>query len=812
MKYLLPAFILVALTACSGGGSNERNDGPPDVDPAPSNNAPTAQNDSATTNNGQAVTINVLGNDTDANNDTLTISSNTQPQNGSVRIENNQLIYTPNSAAFAGTDTFSYVVSDSQATASAQVTVDVTQYTTFQGIVVGSNLTSSPIVRLSIGDEVFESQLDTQDMFSFDYETSTVDARDLVLSVLIDERIIYTSRTMAFSDIVEQRGTEVLLTFDNVNELVLSPLSTALEAMALRYSSENQRALEEQLDGDTLLELAAITSLIADGELSVDGDILDVLNNDALLETLARSLLLDNESVSRSSENINGVEGTLAVGTRLANAIDTVRDNVAPYYSYRNSIQATTSSVNGKNSAKLNNAKGEANAKNEGVLYDFYQLKPSYQGRVASYNFVGAQLTLMEDGTGTYWAEFGKSSLTWAEESDELVITLDSPIIYLSNSSINELNILGLISADLYSQARVFVDGRIFTSYINGFTLTRLFDGESVDIASTNFEINVVMDADVSFRDEAQTIGVDDYLVSLEQNLEYTETSEESYFPFENEELPGVWGFAVAASAISQSRSDDQTVLESIFADKVTFNADGTMQSQFHSVMGSWSIDEDGVLTVSQDDGWTVRYTRIAQDQQAFGMLIRANNEEEGKTFSQFRMAVKQSVTRLDTATIKNNSVLWNGNWGLSNPNNYNADGSFKSTGYFGFQFSNGDSSLSYLLGFLYRIGSEVEFVIRNRARYLVERDDLLIMERRHDRTQSGIDAECELTEPSCITFWRRQWTPLGQTEDRFYVLEHFYFNIDLIVDGNEGAPLYMQPRGRVIFYEKIDYPAGLLD
>ncbi len=90
------------------------------------NQMPVAVDDSATTQTGVSVTIAVLSNDSDPENDALTISSATA-SNGSVEINNdNTLTYIPN-AGFSGSDTINYQVQDEfGATAQAIVTVTVT--------------------------------------------------------------------------------------------------------------------------------------------------------------------------------------------------------------------------------------------------------------------------------------------------------------------------------------------------------------------------------------------------------------------------------------------------------------------------------------------------------------------------------------------------------------------------------------------------------------------------------------------------------------------------------------------------------------
>ena len=89
------------------------------------NVAPVAQDDNATSN-GTPVTIDVLNNDSDADNDPLNIIGFTHPNNGSVAAVNGQIVYTPDQA-FSGTDTFTYTISDGKGHSTiASVSVVVT--------------------------------------------------------------------------------------------------------------------------------------------------------------------------------------------------------------------------------------------------------------------------------------------------------------------------------------------------------------------------------------------------------------------------------------------------------------------------------------------------------------------------------------------------------------------------------------------------------------------------------------------------------------------------------------------------------------
>ncbi|MEW5755126.1 MAG: Ig-like domain-containing protein [Pseudomonadota bacterium] len=93
----------------------------------PGNTAPVANNDTATTPQDTAVTINVLTNDTDADGDTLTISSfDATSTNGGTVNCTTTCTYTP-APGFTGTDTFTYKATDGTAVSnSATVTITVT--------------------------------------------------------------------------------------------------------------------------------------------------------------------------------------------------------------------------------------------------------------------------------------------------------------------------------------------------------------------------------------------------------------------------------------------------------------------------------------------------------------------------------------------------------------------------------------------------------------------------------------------------------------------------------------------------------------
>ena len=120
-----PAPTLFTYTISDGNGGTDTATVTVTVTPA--NDAPVANNDTATVAEDGSTSISVLANDSDVDGDTLSVTSASNPANGSVVINPDGTIgYTPD-ADFTGTDTFTYTISDGNGgTDTATVTVTVT--------------------------------------------------------------------------------------------------------------------------------------------------------------------------------------------------------------------------------------------------------------------------------------------------------------------------------------------------------------------------------------------------------------------------------------------------------------------------------------------------------------------------------------------------------------------------------------------------------------------------------------------------------------------------------------------------------------
>lgn len=98
------------------------------VEVTPVNDDPVANDDAATTGTDTPIIINVVGNDTDVDGDSLSVSQFDQGTKGTVSDNGNgTLLYTPN-AGETGEDTFTYTVSDGDLESVATVTVNITSF------------------------------------------------------------------------------------------------------------------------------------------------------------------------------------------------------------------------------------------------------------------------------------------------------------------------------------------------------------------------------------------------------------------------------------------------------------------------------------------------------------------------------------------------------------------------------------------------------------------------------------------------------------------------------------------------------------
>src|SRR5205823_10220258 len=116
-----------AFTYTIGDGHGGTATGTVNVTITAVNDPPVANNDTATTAEDTAVTIAVLGNDTDVDGDTLTVTGVSVPQHGSAASHPDGDRKSAAEAKYNGADSFTYTIGDGHGgTATATVSVTIT--------------------------------------------------------------------------------------------------------------------------------------------------------------------------------------------------------------------------------------------------------------------------------------------------------------------------------------------------------------------------------------------------------------------------------------------------------------------------------------------------------------------------------------------------------------------------------------------------------------------------------------------------------------------------------------------------------------
>ncbi len=130
----------------------------------PVNDAPNAVNDIKATPPETAVTLTVLANDTDPENDTLAVTAVTQGSKGSVTFDSTTVTYTPN-ANETGSDSFTYSISDGNGGSdTATVTIQLGMFEIFLPLVL-NNFVSAPdlvVTNVSASSTLVEVTIENQ--------------------------------------------------------------------------------------------------------------------------------------------------------------------------------------------------------------------------------------------------------------------------------------------------------------------------------------------------------------------------------------------------------------------------------------------------------------------------------------------------------------------------------------------------------------------------------------------------------------------------------------------------------------------------
>ncbi len=219
-----------------------------------------------------ATTVNVLGNDSDADGDTLSVAAVTQGSNGTVTLVGGVVSYTPN-ADFAGADTFSYTVADGNGgSAVGTVTVTVTA------------VQDAPVATDDSVSVVEDSGSTAIDVLANDID---VDGDTLVVSAVTQPSqgtVTLTNGVVSFAPAANQTGTATFtVTISDGNggsatstvTVTITAVNDAPQAVADSASTGSASILVDvvendiDVDGDSL-SLSAVSGPAAGGSAVIE--------------------------------------------------------------------------------------------------------------------------------------------------------------------------------------------------------------------------------------------------------------------------------------------------------------------------------------------------------------------------------------------------------------------------------------------------------------------------------------------------------------------------------------------------------------
>ncbi len=327
IKQLMLLSTLAYLSACGGGSSSDN------VTPAPlpvpvTNTPPIAAADSAVAQNNVPITIDVLANDSDAENSTLSIVSvTTVSEYGTTEIVNNTIIYTPTNN-YAGTDSFNYQISDGDLTADASVNITVNHTLTLVGLVTDAPLANAT-VSATINENGFTTTSDDLGNYQLPIVISDMDTPVIIQALgsiaKNQENIEFIKLMGSGQSLLSLIDEERNLTAGNNKITNITHLSTATYLLAKDKNSNQEFNSNEiflsyssELSGENIINTAGFIKLLVDNpeyNIPEGQSILTLLDStDATISTSAAitNYLTDNGYIDENGQTNQSYNDALA--------------------------------------------------------------------------------------------------------------------------------------------------------------------------------------------------------------------------------------------------------------------------------------------------------------------------------------------------------------------------------------------------------------------------------------------------------------------------------------------------------------------
>ncbi|WJT08518.1 Ig-like domain-containing protein [Vibrio harveyi] len=308
----------------------------------PINDAPVAVNDTVTTDEDTAVTIDVLANDSDPENDTLTITAASVPtEQGTVAIVDGKLVFTP-AENFNGDATISYTISDGQLTDDATVAVTVNPVNDAPVAVndtVATNEDTAVTIDVLTNDSDLENDQLTITNASVPAEQGTV--------TIVDGKLVFTPAENFNGDAtISYTISDGQLTDDATVAVTVNPVNDAPVAVNDAVSTDEDTAVTIDVlanDSDPENDTLTITAVSVPAEQGtvtiVDGKLVftpaENFYGDATISyTISDGQLTDDATVAVTVNPVNdapvAVNDTVATDEDTAVTIDVLANDSDP--------------------------------------------------------------------------------------------------------------------------------------------------------------------------------------------------------------------------------------------------------------------------------------------------------------------------------------------------------------------------------------------------------------------------------------------------------------------------------------------------
>ena len=288
------------------------------------NDEPIAKDDNITLNEDSSILIDILGNDSDIDGDSLSIKILSNPKNGAISLENGKVKYTPKDN-FYGVDTFSYVVNDGTVDSNeANVTInvlDVNDAPIAKGDLAVVNEDNSTLIDVLSNDSDIEG--DT-------LAINSVDVPKNGSAIIEDGKIRYTPNSnfngndTFLYEVVDARGAksygEVNVTVVAVNDAPIAnddSVQTPYETKVIIDVLSN----DSDIDGDSL-SIKSLT-LPKNGSVSIENGKIEYTPNSGFSGEDNFSYIIDDGNVESNSAVV-----TINVKEQNDNAPVANNDNV----------------------------------------------------------------------------------------------------------------------------------------------------------------------------------------------------------------------------------------------------------------------------------------------------------------------------------------------------------------------------------------------------------------------------------------------------------------------------------------------------